>query len=239
MNPWITWVAIDWLWIIAAYLVLPSFGWLGWAATAFVVATRQHALGVLGHEGAHHNAIPGNKTLNDALTNLLCLNPVCVDVAAYREHHFEHHRHTGNAFRDPELINKRLTHGNNMPDRLMKVKLIVCDLIGLGAWEAIIGLSCINMFRVSSLIVPVIWHTCAFLAFGWEFTALWFFSMLTVQWAIFRHRVWHEHQGSTETWPTVSKRLDFLFRPHNINFHKEHHDHPSIPFHELESGVTQ
>ena len=156
-----------------------------------------------------------------------------IDLTEYRKFHFAHHRNIG-CSNDPEMVIKQWAHGNRMPDKLMKIKLIVCDLIGLGIPELIKGAIIINGKQPTILIRPIIWHIIVMLLIGWQFTVLWFISLLTIQWAIFRHRIWLEHQGlHKDTWSSQKKLFDFLLRPHNTGYHKEHHQKPNIPFYML------
>ena len=69
-----------------------------------VIAARQHALGTLGHDGAHR-LICRNRVLNDLLANILCTWPLMSNLSGYRAFHFEHYRKVGTPD-DPELIHK-------------------------------------------------------------------------------------------------------------------------------------
>jgi fatty-acid desaturase len=69
-----------------------------------VIAARQHALGILAHDGAHR-LICRSHFLNDFLANFLCEWPLMSNLGGYRAFHFEHHRKVGTP-EDPELIYK-------------------------------------------------------------------------------------------------------------------------------------
>lgn len=60
--PWLWRAALDWLAIAGAMWLIGLFGldWdrpviavIAWIVGLFIIGTRQHALGVLGHDGAH------------------------------------------------------------------------------------------------------------------------------------------------------------------------------------------
>ena len=69
-----------------------------------VIAARQHALGILAHDGAH-GLICRNRVLNDLLASVLCEWPLMSNLSGYRAFHFKHHRTVGTPD-DPELIHK-------------------------------------------------------------------------------------------------------------------------------------
>lgn len=85
----------------------------------------------------------------------------------------------------------------------------------------------------ATLAAVAIWATIA-LTLGWQPVALWFAALSTSFWASNRLRIWTEHQGTNGThriWPTWWQR--FLFLPHNIWVHPEHHANAAIPFYDL------
>jgi fatty acid desaturase len=69
-----------------------------------VIGARQHALAILGHDGAHRLACR-NRFINDLLTCILCFWPIGAALGGYRRFHFGHHRLVGTSD-DPELLHK-------------------------------------------------------------------------------------------------------------------------------------
>ena len=70
---------------------------------------------------------------------------------------------------------------------------------------------------------------CVLLKAAW-IPILWFVSLGTIFWTIFRIRIWTEHVGTQGTHvlrPTALQK--FIFLPHNTWCHYEHHEHPHVP----------
>jgi fatty acid desaturase len=174
--------------------------------------------------------------LNDWLAEVFCLWPIATGLHGYRRWHLAHHRWLGTAD-DPELIVKARAHGNAMPDRLLKVKLIICDFVGLGAVEILQAMRAIRPAQRRDVWGPILWHAAALAILGWRFEALWFGSLFTSHWAIFRYRIWREHQGrdpfSDPTWNLAVRWWEVPLLPHGVGYHHAHHASPSIPFHGL------
>src|SRR5258706_10150001 len=87
--------AADWAIIVTAYMIAArAHHFIVYAAAIFVIGTRQHALGVLAHDGAH-GLISRNRTVNRILTEIGAW-PLVVNVhGGYKEWHWEHHRELG------------------------------------------------------------------------------------------------------------------------------------------------
>ena len=69
-------IALQWLVItltIASAVAIDR--WYAWIAAALIVATRQHALGVLAHEGAHYRLFE-NRIVNDVVSDVFCALPL-------------------------------------------------------------------------------------------------------------------------------------------------------------------
>ena len=65
--------------------------WVVYLLAILVIATRQHALGVLMHDGTHYRLLT-NRTANDFVCDLLCALPVGMLTSRYRHEHLLHHR---------------------------------------------------------------------------------------------------------------------------------------------------
>lgn len=224
MSRWLFWVAVEWV-IIGAALWAAS--WSAWLlpVALLVIGSRQHALGVLGHEAVHRaiGGIPLHRS--DRLGNVLCMWPILSDVAAYRDWHMPHHRHLGTEL-DPERSQIALYaqwYTDLTPWR--RIRILVADCLGLhaaepwsvlrtitGAWGPV---RAIHALTLSGLIVALA-GPVALLAYG--------FSLFSAFWASMRWRIWHEHLGPDVTLdytPTWWQRA--LFVPHYIWCHVEHH----------------
>lgn len=97
------------------------------------------------------------------------------------------------------------------------------------------------MVGVSILVISLLlWGALYLLGQGWLFFFLWFLPAITALQVLLRIRGIAEHAGYTAN-PDQSKNArtvvnplqTFVFAPHNVNFHIEHHLYPSVPFHRL------
>src|SRR4029078_8214456 len=67
-----------------------------------------------------------------------------------------------------------------------------------------------------------------------ELFILFMIAKPTSFWAVFRLRVYQEHVGTSETHRcNLSLWQRFLFAPHNIWIHWEHHEFPHVPYWQL------
>lgn len=236
-GPWLRAATLDWLAITAAAAALALHLDELWAylLAALVVGNRQHALAILGHDGGHR-LVCRRKWLNDALTNLLCFWPLGAGIHSYRRFHFAHHRSTGTAL-DPELeLKRRATPRYDLPtSRLRMVCHFAQDLLGGGIREIIDLVEHMRPMTWGDRFGPLLWwltvgSVCIALG-ALPIVLLWFGSLLTVYWAMFRLRIWTEHMGTTETHRIEAnwwQRL--LYAPHNTWYHFEHHRWPNVPF---------
>ena len=123
---WVVIVALFWIGFAAHY-------WLVWVFVIIVLGSRQQALGLLGHDGAHFTAAK-NKRLNDSASALLCFWPMLTTLADYRGFHLRHHRLL-NTEEDPEVIFKTQMSSKqwNLPaSRMQILAYFLFDLLGFG-----------------------------------------------------------------------------------------------------------
>lgn len=228
-------VSQDWIVILAMFLLCAYAPyWPVFVIGLFVIGSRQHALGIMGHDGVHYGAMrhPGG---NDLITNLIAMYPIGISTASYRKFHFRHHRYLGSD-QDPEREIK-----------LMEPEAFCPPISGEKVRRTIIkdalGLSLPLILRMIYFLRPVNWrdlsgiaiYWVAFFSACWYFDALWIYAMwvgslATGFWLCFRLRVWTEHTNSENTWrfaPKLWQRL--LFLPHHTYCHYEHHQYSSVP----------
>lgn len=246
-------VALTTAWV--AWTFVPVCAWpLAW----LVIATRQHALLTLMHEGAHRT-LHRHRGWNDAIANLTCAWPMLVTTASFRDSHLRHHRFT-NTEHDPDLMRK--IGGHKGVERWLLPRgraAIVLDLIGVVAWRGPLDmLRKLRRFqRSASAKTPstaraarlprLLFHAAAAGVITWlgawpAVACMWLVPMLTFLPALLDVRSFAEHFGLE--WGSDSE-LDgtrtvaggpvqrFLFGPHGICFHVEHHLFPSVPFYRL------
>lgn len=121
---------------------------------------------------------------------------------------------------------------------------LVTDLLGLGVRELLMFFVAVRPRRLANWIGPIsLWATAFGLA-AWAHAVwvplLWVASLLTSFWAVFRVRTFAEHVGETAgPGREASHRYEvgpigrFLFFPHNVWYHYEHHVYASVPFFNL------
>jgi fatty acid desaturase len=247
-------VARQWLIISAAGAVaIWSGSWPVYLVAIAVIATRQHALAVLMHDGAHY-LLHRDRNVNNIVSNLFLSFPLLVSTDRYRRHHLLHHRYL-NSDRDPDRDD-----GIAPGRRRTLLLLLAADVVGL---TAIRTLTTMSYFSVLDAVFKPYGSTnglpplegrlamaffatvavCVF-AFGfyWHVLILWIVPMMSVLPPILRLRALAEHGACTGTNQLNSARTvdagiveRMLFAPCNVNYHLEHHLYPSVPFYRLPS----
>lgn len=230
---WSISVAVNWLVIATAITLAYRFDHLAaYVLAVLVVGTRQHALAVLAHDGAHHH-VTRIRWLNDAVTSLFCFWPLGVGLNGWRKFHFKHHRTVGTTA-DPELQIKRKYPGRWSPET-KQFHQFVADLLGLSALEATMLIRLAPPERKIDVLGPIATIAAAWVAVlywaDWRALAIWHVASGTSFWAMFRLRAFTEHVGTTSTHrlsePPLWKKL--LYLPENTWLHWEHHKWPAVP----------
>jgi len=244
-TKWLMAALADWT-ILAAAMFLGCKFPLMIPLAILVIGNRQHALGILGHDGSHQSVCRKHRGLNDLLTNVFAFIPLGICMREYRNFHWDHHRHTNND-RDPEVLLKH-TMPNPITGPVTVGKVVrhgVMDLLGFGIPHEIRFMYYIRprTFRDAVPMACLIAATIAAIYVGlYLVPVLWFASTATSFWFFFRLRVWTEHVGLGEGetlrfTPTRAER--WLFLPHNTWLHFEHHQHPSVSFDNLPKLRTE
>lgn len=234
-TEWTGRVLVNWI-EIAAILSVANFfaSWPVYILAIFLLGTRQHALAILGHEGAHHFAAR-HKRLNDALTSVLVLWPLGVGLDGYRRFHFRHHRRTGLAD-DPEFDHKRLSPEEWRRPILRRrlAWLVLRDLSGFAIRDIYRLIRVVRAVSLRDRVGPLaVWSLV--LIFAYRFgalwaAALWWLAIISSYWAVFRMRAWTEHFDTTRTYRIRANWWQkLIFLPHNSWCHYEHHKWPGIP----------
>ena len=95
-------ISLNWLQIIAAMALFFYFpNVLTFLLSVIVIGSRQFALAVLAHDGAH-NLLFSNEKINDFISQWFCAFPLFSDNRPYRPYHLAHHRFTESE-NDPDL----------------------------------------------------------------------------------------------------------------------------------------
>jgi fatty acid desaturase len=242
-RKWLLPALAEWIAILGLFAVgFALHRVLVWAVVTVLVGSRQHALGVLGHDSAHF-AASKDRRVNDLSAELLCFWPLITGLADFRQFHLNHHRYF-NTDKDPELLFKdnwsRAQWALPM-SRAQIISYFLLDLVGFGVFEVMKAYWLLGKTCKRSWIGPALWWTGvgSLLHFsGLDFAiVIWFVALITSFWGFFRLRTWTEHVGSSSThrmranwWQRI------LITPHCSWSHYEHHEHPAVPFwrrHEL------
>lgn len=242
----------QWVVIMAAAVAAVWWAeWYGYLLAIITIATRQHALAVLMHDGAHRSLF-GRRRVNDLVSDLFLAFPLFVSTTLYRRHHLDHHRYL-NTEQDPDLDNTALAHTSKD-----WIRLFAGDLTGINLVKTVDTLNQFSLLPVlrgdravakamgrgrRNLFLGYLAAIVAVLIItgGWlVYLLLWIVPMLTALSLILRLRAVAEHVGcdsdggvgGTRTvLPILAERM--LFSPCRINYHLAHHLYPSVPFYNL------
>ncbi|MGB4058034.1 MAG: fatty acid desaturase [Alphaproteobacteria bacterium] len=236
---WIRDLMFDWIVMIGSFVLVgfyPSV--LSVVLAIFAIANRQHALALLGHDGTHCT-ISYNTKFNDFLTNYFTWIPIGLTLEGYRNLHKYHHSELGTE-NDPEIVYKSIRSEQwNLPKTTLDVfKLAILDMLGNGIPDYKVILQYSKPQKSSDYLPLLASHAimCTIMIWLglWWVPAIWYFSLVTGFIMFFRLRLWLEHHG-TDT--THRLHLNWwqgpLLAPHLSWHHWEHHNWPSIPYHNL------
>ncbi|MDH1281557.1 fatty acid desaturase [Ectopseudomonas chengduensis] len=234
----ICYIAFEYL--IIAFSVCLVVSWSYWfiPLAVILVGSRQRALVVLVHEGAHRN-LSSIVLLNDVMTKLFCALPMLISLDSYRYIHGEHHRFLGDPEKDSDYLHD--------PDLVRKgwVKLYCSEFLSMESWLG-------NAFgypvalRLAS--IGLLWWGVVvglmFYFFGLEtvvvFAILWILSRATVYHAIISFVIISDHVGLVpggimnfaRNHPSTGF-LRKMVHPHFNGLHLTHHLLPTVPYHNL------
>lgn len=205
------------------------------ALAILVIGNRQHAIALLGHEGAHF-MLSSNRIWNDILTGFFCFWPLGISLAGFREFHFTHHNSVG-TINDPELkFKKAFNHRYELP--ITKTKMcfyFIKDVLCLSINEVFLVKKYFTSKKKRHLIIPnlylgVIAVTLIYYGLLWVFV-YWLIAIYSSFWAFFQIRVYIEHIGTSATHRVkTNPLLNLIFFPIGANTHWEHHQWPSMPY---------
>jgi fatty acid desaturase len=228
----------------------------GLLVAMLIIAARQHALGVLMHEGAHFT-IAVDRTFNDLVSNWFCAYPLGMVTSLYRRWHLAHHG-APNTQGDPDYLQHLADDDFHLPIlRRTLFVLMLKDLTGksLPKWvnSTTAWLGWPRVFKNDPesplsarerVHFAVFWVTIAALAFATGtyvyLIVIWYVPILLLLPAFARVRTIAEHnfeQSSDELDHT--RHVDgfaierFFIAPFNVNYHIAHHYFPSVPQYNL------
>lgn len=199
----------------------------------------------LAHETAHRTAFKTgwlNKSVNHVCCFLIFLPPEW-----FRLFHFEHHRHTQDPARDPELatakpetLGQYLWALTGLPVWASQLKTLTCNALGQNA-DRFVPAKAKNAVRREAQIMLAAYAAllAASLATGnMILVAAWLVPILIGQ-PFLRAFLMAEHTGCP-TNPdmlansrTLSTNAAVRFISWNMPYHAEHHTMPAVPYHRL------
>lgn len=223
-----------------------------------LIGGRQHALGALMHDGAHYR-VSSSRRWHDWLSDYLAGYFVLAPTAGYRIFHLKHHRLLDTPD-DPErnTIDKFPSEwAYPMPAKRIFFYLLR-DFTGL--WPkpvlALMGIVWGPLGRERwghALRITALHSSCAYIAVVTghvtTYLLLWWIPLLTVLPLCYRMRTAAEHSALDLETPRCTRAEvnilrttrsviasvpgRFMFGPHNIRLHIEHHLYPSVPYYRL------
>lgn len=234
---WTMLTFIDWSVILLSFLLAASIDHIVtyWIAS-LIIGNRIHALAILGHDGSHYSIVRQPRWLNDLMTCVLVFWPLGISLEGYRRFHLAHHRATGTEH-DPELIHKNKWAAPEYDTPLSRRRMIyylLRDLTGYGVIDVVRVAILFSPKNPVHMIGPVLTQTlfciaCILTQNIWVLV-LWYFSVASSFWAHMRIRIWLEHVGTEGTHRyTVKPWQEYIFLPHFVAYHHEHHQNPAIP----------
>ena len=245
-------ISLNWLQIIfsmALFFYFPNV--LTFLLAVIIIGSRQFALAVLAHDGAH-NLLFSNEKINDFISQWFCAFPLFSDNRPYRPYHLAHHRFTESE-NDPDL-------SLSAPFPITKASFrrkVIRDLTGQTgfkrysiALKSIFSSEADNFagrikkisdkisgFFISNL---VIFSLIAIFSHWSIYFLLWWIPAFTYYSLIVRIRNIAEHSvtpGDTNLNNTRTTKASLLTRyllvPHHVNFHLEHHLFTNCPWYNL------
>jgi fatty acid desaturase len=229
-------LAGDWLVVVLVMVLARRVNHLwAYALAVFIVGTRQQAIGILGHDGAHKLA-SRRRGLNDAVTQLFCFWPISMEMSGFKAFHFPHHRFA-NTPNDPEIRYREQDNPEwDVPCSLRRIAFrFLKDLLGLATFKSIRAMYSARRANYRDYLGAAVTLLAAIIITSFTGTiwilALWFVAFFTSFAAVSRLRCWLEHLGTYSTHRVyVPRWLSWFVAPHNIFFHWEHHKWPAIPY---------
>ena len=209
------------------------------------------------HECTHQTAFK-TKPLN-TLGTWLAGVPFLMAPSVYKTFHFEHHRHTQDVDKDPELLNDprylQWPVGEKnwllMATGIGLINLKLSPLIGFvckpqarwrefAKWVDLAPDSSRLVFECRVLLAVWLLFLVACLFWipggGWLIFAAWFTHVFQALWVASEHTGLPEDGNILRRTRTVTSNAFVRFWLWNMNYHAEHHAWPSIPWHQLPSA---
>jgi fatty acid desaturase len=232
---------------VPAYLV----AWL-------IIGTRMYALYSLLHDGIHYLLFP-NKQVNDWICKRFLSWPLFISFSRIRKFHLAHHQYLKTPD-DPEAVHLQYKEFQFPLSATGVAFTFLKDITGINfvfyksskilrslssgftrqgnAKEKLSGALAqfdwdMAIFYVVLVAYLIYWHLV------WPFVLYWIIPYITIYQVLNRIRLSteHFHLPEEKLFQTRTVKLNlferFVFSPHNLGYHTEHHLYPSVPFYRL------
>lgn len=248
--------------IVLEYLVIAGCLWVAYltpsiflkVSTFIVISIRQHALFMIYHDAVHGH-LHKNSRANDNIAYIFLSVPLLLPLHRFRALHLSHHADVGTPNDPEEIILYSGEPWNFKPLglRLLMIQ-IFCDLFFINNLRATIktlreevgGNSRVRLLKARVYPEYYIYVAMFFLSFVfmwfywpalfWLTVIYWVLPLLTLTHLLHKIRSFAEHcrleSESTMSWdPGLFGKL--ILWNYSIHFHREHHENPQLPWHDL------
>ncbi len=235
-------LACDWMIIWLSVAAVVKFGIVMAPVAIVLIGSRQRALVVLAHEGAH-GALHPKREVNDILAKYCACLPMFLDYSVFCKSHAEHHRYLGDPHKDTDFLHSEEDISRGWWFVYSK------QFLSLDTWLSSGPLGGLRSAdRAQRCLVALYWATLlALIAVVFSgttavtFLALWIVSRAVVHHAIISFVIISDHVGlhpgaSILNFARNHSRtspLRWLIHPHSNGLHLTHHLLPGLPFHSL------
>lgn len=233
----------DWA-IIAGVIAFTQahWSWPLYIVAVMLIGNRQHSLAIQMHDSAHFRLFP-NRRINNFFGEVFCAWPMFFRMAAYRENHNLHHRHS-NTELDPDFRRERFPE-----TRQEIIRMLVMDLLALNTFQQFGELKRLKKDNVPRWIqmARIAYYAliCAAITVlgGWKLFALyWAVPLFTWLKVVLRVRAIADHTGIQHrphpynTRTVIPNLFDVIFlAPRQCSYHLGHHFFQSIPSYNLKA----
>jgi len=257
LQPWFSMLALAADWGLIALALAGAMAWpqpLAYVLAAIIIARSQLALAVMMHEAAHGVLLPW-QWLNDALAQALAAGPLFLSLAGYRAGHLKHHQ-APMVHDDPVAmvfgindypVSRRRLFGRLLADLAGVSYCISAWRMARGDYRDILPVPQQSAGARFGVLVSILlangllFGILASLGHPWLYPALWLLPAITLLPFMGRIRAIMEHAGlpacddQRQNARTIIRPSwqTFLFGPHAIHYHIEHHLYVRLPFYRL------
>lgn len=251
LNPAKSIAAIIFEWVIIGFAIVLHIHFSGvviYLISWILIGSRMYALYSILHDGMHYLLFP-NKKMNDWICKLLLAYPLFMSFDKARKHHLAHHRHLQTSL-DPEFQHLNYPEFQFPKKPIDWIFIFLKDITGFNLIyykiKKLLSFSKQSSSENTNDAAMLFYYLiigAVILYFGWGvyFLLYWLIPFITIYQALNRLRLSteHFHLPEDKLFITRTVRLSFverfIFSPHNLGFHTEHHLYPSVPFYRLKN----